>query len=1444
MPHDPLDPKATADRSEASPAADGDHESPPADPASLPAVNDSSSGTTTQLESQGDAGGLAAPDTEANTEANTEAEVPDDAPPAGPAADAPPEAPAPAGKKGAFGGTSNQLLRVFKKQQKLRAHQEQEEAQRMAEEAKRLRRHARQKSKFQDELARHGERVEDLAPSLGFDPERPVTEIPDLPEGMREEEFQVIREDLAFVRILYDPAANIHIYEVIEPTLNRTESEIYTFLRETLVRTLDGRRDRGSGLDWEQVLTDAILQAIVDHEILIDDVGTERIRYHLVRDFLGFGPIDVLMQDPMLEDVSCDGPNVPLYLFHRKYESVRSTVTFEDELNLDSFVIRLAQRSGKHISVSDPLLDATLPDGSRLQATLAREVSTRGSSFTIRKFRADPFTPPDLIRYGSMSPEMAAFFWMVMEEGDSLLVAGGTASGKTTTLNAISQFIPPEKKIVSIEDTREINLHHENWIAGVTRSGFGGQIIGGKPAGTIDMYKLLEAALRQRPEYLVVGEVRGPEALTLFQAMATGHAVYSTMHADSVSSAVYRLENPPINVPRMMLQTVDVMLIQRQVRIGSRMTRRVTEVTEFVGFDPDTGELLTNTVFQWNRNKDRHDFLGKSDIMERYMEHRGLDPDGLREEWNRRILVLEWMGARGFDSFEQVTASIADYYANPEVLMARIKEQMAELNLNPPEAPSWGIMPATPNEGDPLNWQIVEDDEEDLDAAGDRREMQAGPAAAASRLLPAEAPGGQVGAVDPQPLPGPGAGRQSGALPASVFGDAFEHPNAPEWAPGAPQREAEQRPAQHQEADALATGGAGGPDAAAPTIIPGPEPSDSLDARGALSDLYDDGDDFFEPEPLAPAAALAQPLPGEHAQTDVLEAPQPALPWLDEPQPIEAAEPASPLLEEAEAEPMEAAEPAPPLMEEAEPEPMEAAEPAPPLMDDLAEPMEAAEPAPPLMDDLAEPMEAAEPALPLLDEPEPMEAAEPALPLLDDLAEPEPIEAEPALPLLEEAEPMEAAEPALPLLDDLIQPGSMDADDLALPMLDEAESEPESMAAAEPALPLLDEAEPTEAAEPALPLLEEAEPGPTEAAEPALPLLDDLLQSERMDAAEPALPLLPEPTEPEPGPTEAAEPALPLLAEPTEPEPALPLMHEPADADADLEGLGEALADLWPEAPDAPQGEWDENEQAAAAATHETYDDLQPLPADFWPETGLDQADASAESLGPQMLPAPMEPEAHAALHLPDLAADAGSADGTMPPTGWEDSAQMPEWFQELPASLPEGAGTNDGNLPDEGSLIEEAEGTPGSVDEEPPHETEARFADTAALLGVGLAESYESLPDPLAGLSDLFSGTESIAPRAPESGMPAPLSENEAPPMEPAEVAAATPASEDTPRDDAPTDAADDLDEPTASNESRSTGGPKTGGAERGRSARRPARPGRGRSRGKAKKKGGGAWR
>ncbi|KYK21189.1 hypothetical protein AYK21_05125 [Thermoplasmatales archaeon SG8-52-2] len=277
----------------------------------------------------------------------------------------------------------------------------------------------------------------------------------------------------------------------------------------------------------------------------LEEISKKKIFYHIFKEFLGYGKIDIIMEDEGIEDISCDGYHVPVFIYHKKFDEISTNVKFEDEFELDSFVIRLAQICGKQISIYSPIVDGKLPDGSRLQTTLAKTV-TKPSTFTIRKFKENPLTPVDLLGFKSMSLDMVAYFWFAIENGASILFCGGTASGKTTALNALSLFIPSTHKIVSIEDTREVSLPHSNWIAGTTRQGFSAS--DEKTGKDIDMFDLIRAALRQRPKVIIVGEVRGKEAYSLFQAMATGHTSYATVHASDIHTLIQRLENPPISL--------------------------------------------------------------------------------------------------------------------------------------------------------------------------------------------------------------------------------------------------------------------------------------------------------------------------------------------------------------------------------------------------------------------------------------------------------------------------------------------------------------------------------------------------------------------------------------------------------------------------------------------------------------------------------------------------------------------------------------------------------------------------------------------------------------------------------------------------------------------------------------------------------------------------------
>jgi len=489
-------------------------------------------------------------------------------------------------------------------------------------------------------------------------------------ENIEVVELHPIKKPFSYVRITYDNLKHEYQYEVLEPTLSIEEKKIFEFLKETLIKTMDMELTEFSDEEARDYLRKNVERAIKDYSISLSDISKEKIMYYIIRDFLGYGRIDVLMYDPMIEDISCDAPRVPIYIYHRNYESLKTNISFSSEEELDSFVIQLAQKCGRHISIARPLMDATMPDGSRIQACLSREVSAMGSNFTIRRFREEPLTPSHLVEFNTISAEIAAYFWLAIENGASAVLAGGTASGKTTSLNALCLFIPPQMKIVSIEDTREINLPHPNWIASITREGTAESGEGSK----VGMFDLLKAALRQRPEYILVGEIRGQEAVVLFQAMATGHTVYSTMHADSIFSVVHRLEGDPINIPRIQLQALNIVAIQAMIRIGRKRVRRIKKVVEIVGIDPTTDDILTNEVFSWNPRKDSFDYYGKGHVLDTVAEQRNWTDKELNEEFNRRRDVIKWMVDRGIKNYIEVGEVIAAYYKDPDSVMKRVRE--------------------------------------------------------------------------------------------------------------------------------------------------------------------------------------------------------------------------------------------------------------------------------------------------------------------------------------------------------------------------------------------------------------------------------------------------------------------------------------------------------------------------------------------------------------------------------------------------------------------------------------------------------------------------------------------------------------------------------------------------------------------------------------------------
>ncbi len=503
------------------------------------------------------------------------------------------------------------------------------------------------------------------------------TEIPPITDTSIEEiGFYCVVDPYSYIQATYNRATSEYLLRVIEPKLGEDEEELLTLFKETLEKTLDYEWEKLTVMDKKTYLEKSVDSFIKSRGMSIEPISKDKITYFLVRDFVGFGPIDALMNDYHIEDISCDGVGIPLFVFHNKFESIKTNIVFEEEGTLNSFVINLGQRCGKQLSVSNPILDGTTVEGHRVQATYAREVTTRGASFTIRRFKEKPFTPVELIKYGTASPEIVAYMWLSVEHGESAIICGGTASGKTATLNAMALFIPPGAKVVTMEDTREINLPHENWIPGTTRSGVGERGPDGKAAGEIDMYDLVRAALRQRPNYIIVGEVRGKETYTMFQAMATGHTTYSTMHADSVKGMVNRLENPPINCPRILLTALRNVIIQTHARVGVDMVRRIKQLIEIVGFEPETNELISNTVYEWDQASDKFIFKGHSFLFDKIMEMKNLTHEELLQEFERRVDIVKYMVSKDIEDHHEIWALIREYYKEPKETAERVRREL------------------------------------------------------------------------------------------------------------------------------------------------------------------------------------------------------------------------------------------------------------------------------------------------------------------------------------------------------------------------------------------------------------------------------------------------------------------------------------------------------------------------------------------------------------------------------------------------------------------------------------------------------------------------------------------------------------------------------------------------------------------------------------------------
>ncbi|RLE60737.1 MAG: hypothetical protein DRJ35_02460 [Thermoprotei archaeon] len=479
-----------------------------------------------------------------------------------------------------------------------------------------------------------------------------------LQEGEILLEFYEVEPPFAYVMIVKTPIGKIE-YRVVEPPLTKDDIEKLAQIKSLLLEV--SKIDLSELLEREpQVVLEKEIRRIIDrYKIRITGEAFDKFLYYIRRDTLGYGKIDVLMKDPNIEDISCDGVNVPIYVWHRKFESIPTNIFFDDPEELESLLIKMSYRAGKQISIAQPIVEGSLPGGFRIHLTL-EEVSRKGGTFTIRKFREVPYSVVDLIKLGTISPRLAAYFWYIIEKGKSLMIVGATASGKTTALNALATFIRPEAKIITIEDTPELNLPHENWVPLITRPSYEEWV------RNVDLYELLRSAMRMRPDYVIIGEIRGKEAFALFQAIATGHAGLCTMHAENVEYALKRLMADPMNIPLFLISVMNVYALIKRLKIGDRVVRRIVAVEEAVGVDVERGVPITRRIFRYNPSMDTIEETNDSILLKTIADEQFISYEEVIEEINRRERVIKFLVDKGITSYIHISKITRDYYYDPE----------------------------------------------------------------------------------------------------------------------------------------------------------------------------------------------------------------------------------------------------------------------------------------------------------------------------------------------------------------------------------------------------------------------------------------------------------------------------------------------------------------------------------------------------------------------------------------------------------------------------------------------------------------------------------------------------------------------------------------------------------------------------------------------------------
>ncbi len=481
--------------------------------------------------------------------------------------------------------------------------------------------------------------------------------------------------DPLFVHIFGTPSENTK-YIAIEPRLETPEEKItYKSIMDKLLEYAPYEDSPETDDEFDKVITNLFNRAVkvVDNgnkksrkflkmldsgKIKITKEERDKYIYLLKRDLIGLGVLEPIRRDPYIEDIHVIGAK-GCQLVHKIFDMLPTNIQWEDDVELAAYLKNMCERIGRPVSDANPVVDGSLPDGSRINIIYSNDVSLKGPSFTIRKFTDVPISITQIISWGTMSAQTAAYLWLCLEYGMSIFICGETASGKTTTLNAILPFIKPKSKIFSCEDTAEVKPPQPVWQQLLTRER-------GPEESRVTLFDLLRAALRSRPNYIIVGEIRSVEGAVAFQAMQTGHPVLSTFHAANVKKMIQRLNGDPINIPLTFMDNLNVALFQLAVYSRGKFLRRVVSIEEIEGYYKEVDGVVTRGVFEWDPQKDKHNFTGLNNsyiLEDKIAKVAGYDdPREIYDELNLRTRILEEMIARGIFGYYEVLDIIWSFY--------------------------------------------------------------------------------------------------------------------------------------------------------------------------------------------------------------------------------------------------------------------------------------------------------------------------------------------------------------------------------------------------------------------------------------------------------------------------------------------------------------------------------------------------------------------------------------------------------------------------------------------------------------------------------------------------------------------------------------------------------------------------------------------------------------